>query len=221
MSETALRGLDAPGLTASLVAMCDAMEGHVEELTHADQAIGDGDHGLGVQRGLKAAREAIKGDAASADDVGIVLERFGSAMLMSMGGASGAVYGSLFRRGARNLKGQGTFHAAGLATFLEDGLAGVQERGGAKVGDKTLVDPLAAAAASARKHAAEALGVAFDAVAAASEAGAEGTRDMLATMGRARTMGERTIGHIDPGALSFAFMMRAWSDAVNVVAPSA
>ena len=215
MSEAAVERLDAPGLSATLVAMCDAMAGHIEDLTHADQAIGDGDHGLGVQRGLKAAREAVASEAESADDVGVVLERFGTAMLSSMGGASGAVYGTLFRRGARGLKGLASFDATTLATFLEDGLAGVQERGGAKVGDKTLVDPLAAAAATARERAGEPLGVAMAAVASAAEAGAEGTRDMLATMGRARTLGERTIGHVDPGALSFAFMMRAWSDAVN------
>jgi dihydroxyacetone kinase-like protein len=194
--------------------MCDAMGGHIEELTHADQAIGDGDHGLGMDRGLKVAKAAVATEAEAGDDVGAVLERFGTAMLTSMGGASGAVYGSLFRRGALGLKGHAMFDAAGLATFLEDGLAGVKERGGANVGDKTLVDPLAAAASAAREHAGDPLGTAMAAVATAAEAGAEGTRDMLATMGRARTMGDRTIGHVDPGALSFAFMLRAWSDAV-------
>ena len=155
MSEAAVERLDAPGLSATLVAMCEGMTAHIDELTHADQAIGDGDHGLGVERGLKAAREAVESEAASADDVGAVLERFGTAMLTSMGGASGAVYGSLFRRGARGLKGLASFDAAALATFLEDGLAGVQERGGARVGDKTLVDPLAAAAATARERASD------------------------------------------------------------------
>lgn len=205
--------LDAPGLTTVLVGVCDVMAATIEDLTHADQAIGDGDHGLAIERGFRAAREAISGSAAP-DDVGILLETFGTAMLTSMGGASGAIYGSLFRRGARGLRGRPMLDSDSLATFLEDGLAGVCERGGASIGDKTLVDALAPAAEAARASADRPLDEALMAAANAAEAGMERTRDMRAALGRARTLGDRALGHVDPGALSFALMMRGWSDGV-------
>lgn len=210
--------LDARDLASVLIATCEMMSGRTEELTHADQVIGDGDHGLAMERGFRAARETLAEEPAP-DDVGLLLERFGTAMLTSMGGASGPVYGSLFRRGAQPLKGDRAFDARSLATFLEAGLIGVQERGRAKVGDKTLVDALAAAAEAARASSEESLGHAFAAAAAAANEGKERTRGMRATMGRARSLGDRSIGHVDPGALSFALMMEAWSAAVDRAAP--
>ena len=219
MSDPRVDHLDALDLANVLVAMCDTMSGRTEELTHADQVIGDGDHGLAMERGFRAARETIAQEPAP-DDVGLLLERFGTAMLTSMGGASGPVYGSLFRRGAQPLKGERAFDARSLAAFLEAGLIGVQERGGAKVGDKTLVDALAAAAEAARASCEESLGLSLAAAAAAANEGKERTRDMRATMGRARSLGDRSIGHIDPGALSFALMLEAGSAAVNRAAPA-
>jgi dihydroxyacetone kinase-like protein len=204
--------LDANSLTTVLAGVCDIMAGAIDDLTHADQAIGDGDHGLAIERGFRAARAAIT-EQAPGDDVGVVLETFGTAMLSSMGGASGAVYGSLFRRGARGLRGRPMFDAQALGIFLEDGLAGVRERGGASVGDKTLVDALAPAAEAARASAARPLEEAFAAAADAAWEGLERTRDMRASMGRARALGDRAIGHVDPGALSFALMLRGWSHA--------
>jgi phosphoenolpyruvate---glycerone phosphotransferase subunit DhaL len=202
-------GLDTAGLTMALVSVCDAMQESIEDLTHADQAIGDGDHGLGIGRGFRAARDAVSGQVF--DDVGAVLDKFGLAMLTSMGGASGAIYGTLFRRGARGLKGRPTFDTEALALFLEQGLAGVRERGGAAVGDKTLVDALQPAAEAARAAADRPLAEALAAAAAAAGEGLERTRDMRATLGRARALGDRAIGHVDPGALSFTLMVRNWA----------
>jgi phosphoenolpyruvate---glycerone phosphotransferase subunit DhaL len=209
-----VQALDAAGLAEALVHVCEAMEGALDVLTRADQAIGDGDHGLAIERGFRAAREALAKQEAPTD-VGALLEACGTAMLSSMGGASGAIYGTLFRRGGRGLRGRPTFDAGALATFLEDGLGGVVERGGAKPGDKTLLDALAPAAEAAQGAAHGPLDAALALAAAAAEDGAERTRDMRATVGRARTLGERAVGHVDPGALSCSVMLRAWSEAVH------
>lgn len=205
--------LDVAGLSGVLQGVCDAMNGSIEDLTHADQAVGDGDHGLAIGRGFTAARAAMAGLAPDAD-LGALFDAFGMAMLTSMGGASGAIYGTFFRRGARPLKGETAFTAGALATFLESGLAGVQERGGAVVGDKTLVDALQPAAEAARGAADGPLSEALEAAAAGARAGLETTRDMRATLGRARALGDRAIGHVDPGALSFTMMVEAWSQRV-------
>jgi dihydroxyacetone kinase-like protein len=214
---TTIESLDVGRLSRVLLGVCDAMTGSIEDLTHADQAVGDGDHGLAIGRGFKAARQAVTTLSADAD-LGVLLDAFGMAMLTSMGGASGAIYGTFFRRGARPLQGETAFTAGALATFLEGGLAGVQERGGAVVGDKTLVDALQPAAEAARGAADEPLSGALVAAATAARDGLERTRDMRATLGRARTLGDRAIGHLDPGALSFTMMLEAWSRLVSAQA---
>jgi dihydroxyacetone kinase-like protein len=198
--------LDLPRLTSVLVRVCDAMVASIDEFTHADQAVGDGDHGLAIGRGFRAARDAITGQPRV--DVGDLLDAAGLAMLTSMGGASGAIYGTLFRKGGRSLRGRQDFDTGALAIFLEDGLAGVRERGGAKVGDKTIVDALEPAAEAARASIDRPLPEALASVAAAAGAGLERTRSIRATLGRARTLGDRAIGHVDPGALSFTSMVR-------------
>lgn len=207
--------LDARALAGTLVRVCDAMALAVEELTHADQAVGDGDHGLAIQRGFASGRR-VTADGPAGEDVGALLDAFGMALLTSMGGASGAIYGTFFRKGGKELRGRSRLDAPALATFLEGGLAGVQERGGAAVGDKTLVDALQPAAEAARASESGSLVDAFAAAASAAEAGAAGTRGMHATLGRARALGDRAVDHVDPGALSFSMMLRAWASAASV-----
>ena len=119
---TTVAALDVAGLSRVLLGTCDAMTGSIEILTHADQAVGDGDHGLAIGRGFRAARVAMEVLPADAD-LGGLFDGFGMAMLTSMGGASGAIYGTLFRRGARPLKGLTSFDGTALAAFLEGGLA--------------------------------------------------------------------------------------------------
>jgi phosphoenolpyruvate---glycerone phosphotransferase subunit DhaL len=206
-------GLDLPALTGVLVGMCEAMVASIDDFTHADQAIGDGDHGLAIGRGFRAARDVIVGVPRA--DVGDLFDSMGTAMLTSMGGASGAIYCTLFRRGGRGLHGLQRFDSGALATFLEEGLAGVRERGGAKAGDKTIVDALEPASQAARASAGHTLPEALAAVAEAAGEGLERTRTMRATLGRARTLGDRAIGHVDPGALSFTSMMRYLSRLVE------
>ncbi|MEM0970029.1 MAG: dihydroxyacetone kinase subunit DhaL [Verrucomicrobiota bacterium] len=178
-------------------------------LTDADRALGDGDHGLGMQRGMEAAKEALGADFAATSDPFVAM---GKAMMSSMGGASGVVFGTLFRAGGKVLKEAGSFDAAGLAALLQAAAVSIQERGGAKAGDKTMLDALIPAAEKAATVSGEPLHAALAAVAVAGEAGKEASKDMIATMGRAKTLGERSVGHPDAGAVSVSIILSTMSE---------
>ncbi|MBL9154405.1 MAG: dihydroxyacetone kinase subunit L [Verrucomicrobiales bacterium] len=181
-------------------------------LTDADRALGDGDHGIGMQRGMMAVKEKLAGQ--DFDAIEKPFMTMGMAMMSSMGGASGAVFGTLFRAGGKALTGAPAFGARQLADFLSAGTEGVQSRGGAKPGDKTMVDALVPAAEKAATVADAALPEAMAAVAAAAEAGKDASKDMIATMGRAKTLGERSLGHPDAGAVSVSIIFATLSDYV-------
>ncbi len=136
------------------------------------------------------------------------------AMISSMGGASGAIFGTVFRGGGKALAGKGAFGTDELADFLKAAVDGVMERGGAKPGDKTIIDALYPAAEKAAEVKGKPLGEALAAVAAAGEAGRDASKAMIATMGRAKTLGERSIGHPDAGACSVAIILKAMHEYV-------
>jgi dihydroxyacetone kinase-like protein len=193
---------------AALVATADAIIASTERLTKADQAIGDGDHGLGMARGMKAAREAL--DKKPAATVGDLFKTVGMAIVSTSGGASGAVFGTLFT-GAGKVLTADTLDAEGFATALLEGQKAVQARGKAEPGHKTMLDALAPAAEAARAHAGAGLPAAARAAAKAAEEGTERTRDMVAQFGRARTLGDRALGHPDPGAISVTIILDAFA----------
>ena len=194
-----------PGaVNTRLLAVCDAMLASEERLTRADQAIGDGDHGVGMARGFAAAREALT--ARSPATAGDPFKTAGLAILMKAGGASGAVFGSFFTAMGKGLTGT-SLDAAGFVQGLRDGQAAVEARGGAKPGDKTMLDALAPAVAAAAAQ--PALEAAMAAAARAAAEGAEGTAAMIATTGKAKTLGERSRGHMDPGAISLSIILEA------------
>ena len=181
-------------------------------LTDADRALGDGDHGVGMERGMNAVKEKLaEGGFASVDKVFMAV---GMAMMSSMGGASGAIFGTLFRGGGKAIGASEAFDAAGLASLLDAGCEGVMKRGGAKPGDKTMIDALD----PARKAAAESgdgdLDAALDSVAGAAESGRDASEGMIATMGRAKTLGEGSLGKPDAGAVSVAIILRQMADFV-------
>jgi len=179
-------------------------------LTDADRALGDGDHGLGMKRGMEAVVEKLGGSDFESPEK--VFNAMGMAMMSSMGGASGALFGTVFRSGGKALAGQESLDAAGFADFMAAGLEAVMARGGAKPGDKTMIDALHPASEKAREVAGEPLAAALAAVAGAAEAGRDASRDMLPTMGRARTLGGQALGHPDAGACSVAIILRAFAD---------
>ena len=210
-------------------------------LTQADKAIGDGDHGVGMARGFEAVRERLEND--SFESVGLLLKAVGTTLITSVGGASGIIFGTFFRGGAERLVERREFQAPDLGMLLSDGLEAVMARGGARPGDKTVVDALepavraveavavktAAAAAAATTGAAAAAGApaagttTAEAAKAAAEAagkGVEETKEMIARIGKAKTLGERSLGHPDPGALSMHLILQAIADFLSLASPT-
>lgn len=187
---------------ARLLAVCEAMLASEARLTLADQAIGDGDHGVGMARGFAAARDALKTKPSAT--VADLFKITGMAILMKAGGASGAVFGTFFTGMGKSMIGS-SLDAESFTQGLKDAMAAVQARGGARPGDKTMLDALAPAIEAAAK--AGTLAEAMTAAAAGAKAGAAATADMIATTGKAKTLGERSRGHMDPGAISLSIIL--------------
>lgn len=197
---------------AMLLTVADAIIAAEPILTDADRALGDGDHGIGMTRGLTATREALAG--VEFESVAKVFSAAGMAMISSMGGASGAIFGTLFRAGGKALKESETFGSQELAKLLTSANEAIMKRGGAKPGDKTMIDALAPAAAKAVEVAGTPLAEALCAVADAAEAGKEASKGMIATMGRAKTLGEKSLGKADAGAVSVTVILAAMREYV-------
>ena len=177
-------------------------------LVDLDRAIGDGDHGENMDRGFTAALEALgQGQPGS---VAEVLKTVAKTLMSTVGGAAGPLYGTAFLR-ASKAAGDGELDGAGAAAVIAGALEGIQARGKATTGEKTMVDawtPALEAARAAAESGSDAAAV-FEAAATAAEAGAAATEPMRATKGRASYLGERSIGHLDPGAVSTSLFLRA------------
>ena len=195
-----------------LAAVARHIVSNVDTLTAMDQAIGDGDHGVGMRRGFAAVLEEMQ--KPTSQGVGAAFKSAGMAVLSKTGGAAGAVFGTLFHSGGTALADHGSFDAGALATFLQSGLEAVEKRGGSRPGQKTMLDALAPAAEAAAKTVSDGLPAAIQAAAEAARQGAEATKSMIATTGKARTLGERSLGHPDPGAISVTLILDAMRDYV-------
>ena len=182
-------------------------------LTDADRNLGDGDHGLGMERGMKAVIEKI--ESSSFNQISDVFNSAGMAMMSSMGGASGALFGTLFRNGGKALDGEETLNSEGLKSFLNAANEGVKLRGGASSGDKTMIDALEPAAQVASENISLPLYELISLVSQAADRGKEESKDMIATMGRAKTLGDRSLGHPDAGACSVAIILKSMSEFIN------
>jgi dihydroxyacetone kinase-like protein len=202
--------LSKDDVKAMLLLVCERVIAAEPILSEADRNLGDGDHGLGMQRGMTAAREKLEGG--EVESIEKAFSTVGMAMMSSMGGASGAIFGTFFRNGGKALAGKETFDSAGLASFLRAGVDGVKQRGGAAVGDKTVVDAMEPAADKAAAVANDPLPQAIDAVAAAAEAGKEASKALVAKFGRAKTLGDGCIGFPDAGAVSVTVIVGAMRD---------
>lgn len=186
-----------------------SVQAEKEHLTQLDAAIGDGDHGTNMARGFAAVVAAIDGQDELAPGKLLILS--GKTLVSTVGGASGPLWGSALRRAGRSLGDAQELDLPALAGALEAALDGIKDLGAAEIGDKTIVDALTPAvqalrtAADAGAERAEALAAA----AAAAEQGALDTVPLQARKGRASYLGERSIGHQDPGATSTALILRA------------
>ncbi len=201
--------LDLSAATAMLKAVSQAVIDQADVLTDADLAIGDGDHGTGMRRGFEGALAAL--DATPPESIDAAFKTVGMAILSETGGAAGAIFGTLFRSGAKGFAGRDTIDGESFAAFLEAGLEAVLKRGGVVEGQKTIVDALAPAARAA-KAAAGTLPARAKAAADGALVGVEATKGMVATTGKARSLGERSLSHPDPGAISASIILVAMHD---------
>lgn len=202
--------LDAAATRDMMLAVSQALIDQTDILTDADLAIGDGDHGVGMRRGFEAALAAL--DGAAPDSAEAAYKAVGTAILSNTGGAAGAVFGTLFRAGSKAFAATGVVDDGSFAAALEEGLAAVLKRGGVIEGQKTMVDALAPASRAARASVGKGLAAAVAAAAQGALDGVDASKGMIATTGKARSLGERSIGHPDPGAISVSLILKAMQD---------
>jgi phosphoenolpyruvate---glycerone phosphotransferase subunit DhaL len=185
---------------------------HKVELTELDAAIGDADHGANMDRGLQAAVAAL--DETEPETASALFSKVGMTLVSTVGGASGPLFGTLFLRVGGSLGDAKEVTPAQLASALRAGLEGVVARGRAEPGDKTMYDALAPAVDALDRAVADDLPLhdALAATLAAAEAGRDATTPMLARKGRASYLGERSVGHQDPGATSVALLVAAMAE---------
>ncbi len=195
--------LDADFFRRWMTAAAASVEREADRLTALDSPIGDADHGTNLQRGFRAVTAALEKEAVTTP--GAVLTLAGRQLISSVGGASGPLYGTLLRRTGKALGDAAEVSGEQLAAALGAGVDAVRALGGAKPGDKTMVDALVPAV--------DALGTSFAAAKAAADEGAVATTPMRARKGRASYLGERSVGHQDPGATSAALIVAALEEA--------
>jgi dihydroxyacetone kinase-like protein len=187
---------------------------HREELTTLDAAIGDADHGNNMDRGMAAVVAGLSGDT-DAQTVASLFKQAGMTLVSTVGGASGPLYGTLFLRFGAAAGEVDSLSAAEFAVALRAGLDGVVARGKAEPGDKTMFDAVAPAVAALEAAADSSFSDALKRAAAAAESGRDATIEMLAHKGRASYLGERSVGHQDPGATSAALLIRAAAETLG------
>ena len=215
ISETVM---DAATITSWMREIDAVMRVERDHLVQLDAAIGDGDHGINMVRGFEAVVQAI--DADSTLPPGKLLILSGRTLVSTVGGASGPLWGSALRSGGRVLGDQASFAGPQLVDVLAAALASVKDLGTASVGDKTMVDALEPAVDTlrARLESGASVDDALDAAADAAEDGMRSTIPLQARKGRASYLGERSVGHQDPGATSTALIIRALQKAVTAEA---
>jgi dihydroxyacetone kinase-like protein len=204
--------VQAQTITTWLAEAEEQIKAQSDYLTQLDAAIGDGDHGINMRRGFDAVGKALAGQGNGVPP-GRLLIVAGKTLVSTVGGASGPLWGTALRRAGRSLGDAESFGGHELAGALDAAVEGVVELGAASPGDKTMVDALVPAAKALHDalDAGQALDAALQSAADAARAGAESTVPMQARKGRASYLGERSIGHQDPGATSAAIIVAALS----------
>ncbi|MEU5364179.1 dihydroxyacetone kinase subunit DhaL [Streptomyces sp. NPDC005925] len=203
--------LDADFFRRWMTATAASVDREAAYLTDLDSPIGDADHGSNLRRGFGAVTAVLEKEAP--DTPGAVLMLAGRQLVSTVGGASGPLYGTLLRRTGKALGDAGEVSREELAGALRTGVEAVMTLGGAAPGDKTMIDALVPAV--------DALAESYAAARAAADGGAEATTPLRARKGRASYLGERSIGHQDPGATSAALLVAALSEAAEGTAEGA
>jgi dihydroxyacetone kinase-like protein len=190
------------------------IEANKDRLTQLDSAIGDGDHGINMARGMRNALTKLEG--ADHEDAGKILKTVGMALVSSVGGAGGPLYGTLFMQMGSALAEADGFGLEDWTRALQAGVDGVRARGKAEVGDKTMIDALVPAVEALEEAAGEDADLqgALERSAAAAEKGVAATIPLVARKGRASYLGERSAGHQDPGATSSHLLLQSAASAL-------
>lgn len=182
-------------------------------LSEIDGAIGDGDHGINMNKGMTMCQEQLAGKEA---DMTTAIKTLGRILLMEIGGAMGPLYGTLFREMAKASQGKEQIDARVVLDMLKAAQTGVQELGNAKVGDKTLIDTLVPAieAYESALNDSKSFQEALEELKQAAEAGKDSTKDLVAKVGRSSRLGERSRGVLDAGATSCWLILQAMADSI-------
>ena len=196
--------ISASEIRAWIARFAEDVASHRAELVKLDTAIGDGDHGTNMDRGMRAAIEKL--DATEGDDIGALLKAVAMALISKVGGAAGPLYGTLFLQMGNKAAGRTELDIAGWTEALQAGVDGVKARGKAEPGDKTMLDALLPALDALRAGDGDG---ALERSADAAEEGMRATTPLEARKGRASYLGPRSVGHQDPGATSAHLLLRA------------
>ncbi len=199
------------GIYKCLSLISERINDNKDFLTELDREIGDSDHGINMARGFSAVMEKLSPDDS---DIGAVLKKTGMTLLSKVGGASGPLYGTAYMEAGKLTAGKTELSADDMKAVFEAAIAGIQKRGKAVKGEKTMLDALIPASESYSSKIAEGSDIvtALDAACQSAKEGVEYTKTIIATKGRASYLGERSIGHQDPGATSTLITLEAIRD---------
>ncbi len=206
---------DSKKVMEIILAIAEKIEEHKDYLTELDQPIGDSDHGINLARGFEAVKQKVA--ALDGKDIGMILKTVGMTLVSTVGGASGPLYGSAFMKAGMAMAGKMEMGSEDFLVMMDAAVEAVKQRGKATEEEATMLDamcPSLRAMKAAREEGKSAPEMLADGV-KASWAGVEHTKDLVATKGRASYVGERGLGHQDPGATSYSYMLEVIAGAIG------
>ena len=207
-----MSSLDTKQMAAIIEGMAKKIEAEKDYLTQLDNEIGDGDHGINLARGFEAVEKKLPSLAGG--DIGALLKGVGMQLVSTVGGASGPLYGTAFMKAGMACKGLTELDGPAFIKAMEAAVDGIKMRGKATEGEKTMLDALCPALKVMQDEVAavKTLKEALQDAAAAAEKGVEYTKTIIATKGRASYLGERSLGHQDPGATSSLYLLQVLAE---------
>lgn len=207
-----MSSLDTKQMAAIIEGMAKKIEAEKDYLTQLDNEIGDGDHGINLARGFEAVEKKLPSLAGG--DIGALLKGVGMQLVSTVGGASGPLYGTAFMKAGMACKGLTELDGPAFVKAMEAAVDGIKMRGKATEGEKTMLDALCPALKVMQEEVAagKSLKEALQDAAAAAEKGVEYTKTIIATKGRASYLGERSLGHQDPGATSSLYLLQVLAE---------
>lgn len=207
-----MSSLDTKQMAAIIEGMAKKIEAEKDYLTQLDNEIGDGDHGINLARGFEAVEKKLPSLAGG--DIGTLLKGVGMQLVSTVGGASGPLYGTAFMKAGMACKGLTELDGPAFVKAMEAAVDGIKMRGKATEGEKTMLDALCPALKVMQDEVAagKSLKEALQDAAAAAEKGVEYTKTIIATKGRASYLGERSLGHQDPGATSSLYLLQVLAE---------